>query len=338
VGAAEGETGVLRIRVPRASSPIVSIMMIAACAACSTSSSNATTADASSGADGGGADSSNVDGAAQDSASSYDASAIVAARPYTLHVPTGLDTTTAAPLVVMFHGFGISGATEESVLRLVPTSDAHGFLYAFGEGTTDRDGNQFWNATGGCCNIYGSNVDDVTYFDAIVDDVASKYKVDKKRVYVVGHSNGAFMAHRLACERASRIAGIVALAGENYLDPTMCKPTEHVSILEVHGDADQTILYGGGSKADGAYPSCHASVASWAANDACTGALAPTGVTLDLDTNLAANETIVETYGGCPAGIDVALWTIQGGAHVPAFNRPEWGNDIWGFSSAHAKP
>ena len=32
-------------------------------------------------------------------------------------------------------------------------------------------------------------------------------------------------------------------------------------------------------------------------------------MTLDLDANLPGNETKVETYGGCPTGIDVALWT-----------------------------
>ena len=32
-------------------------------------------------------------------------------------------------------------------------------------------------------------------YDAIIDDVSSKYTVDPKRVYVVGHSNGAFMSN-----------------------------------------------------------------------------------------------------------------------------------------------
>lgn len=243
-----------------------------------------------------------------------------------------------APLVVMFHGFSATGALEEAaVLRLIPSSDAHGFLYAYGDGTVDKDGNTFWNATDGCCNIYGSPVDDVAYFDAIVDDVSAKYKVDKKRVFVVGHSNGGFMAHRLACDRASRVAGIVALAGDNYLDGTKCKPTEHVAILQVHGDADETILYTGGSTSEGMYPSAHASVATWAQKNGCTGALTM-GTPIDLEVNIAGAETKVESYAGCPAGVDVALWTIQGGKHVPAFTRPTWGDDVWAFLSAHPKP
>jgi polyhydroxybutyrate depolymerase len=146
------------------------------------------------------------------------------------------------------------------------------------------------------------------------------------------------MAHRLACDRASEVAAIVALAGDNYLDATKCNPSEHVAVLQVHGDADMTILYGGGSTVSGQYTSAHASVATWAEKNGCTGALAPTGTMLDLDSTIPGNETKVETYGGCPAGVDVALWTIQGGPHVPTFAQPNWGDDVWGFFAAHPKP
>lgn len=289
--------------------------------------------------DGGGAEASTGgDASAQDASSPYDAAAILAARPYTLHVPPGLSATAPAPLVLMFHGYGGTGDIQEFIWKLAPTSDAHGFLYAYGEGTTDKDSSQFWNATDGCCNKYGSPVDDVAYFDAIVDDVSAKHNVDKKRIFVVGHSNGAFMAHRLACDRASRVAGIVAMAGDMYIDATKCKPSEHVAILQVHGDADMTILYAGGATDSGPYPSAHASVASWAQKNGCTGALAATGTTLDLDMTIAGNETKLETYAGCPAGVDVALWTMLGGPHIPSFVHPAWGENVWTFLSAHPKP
>jgi hypothetical protein len=34
----------------------------------------------------------------------------------------------------------------------------------------------------------------------------------------------------------------------------------------------------------------------------------------------------------------VQLWTIDGGAHIPTLNQPAWGEDVWGFLSAHPKP
>ena len=33
-----------------------------------------------------------------------------------------------------------------------------------------------------------------------------------------------------------------------------------------------------------------------------------------------------------------ALWTIQGGSHVPTFNRPTWGEQVWSWFAAHPKP
>ena len=39
----------------------------------------------------------------------------------------------------------------------------------------------------------------------LVDEIASVYPVDKKRVFLVGHSNGGFMSHRMACDKSERI-------------------------------------------------------------------------------------------------------------------------------------
>jgi polyhydroxybutyrate depolymerase len=305
-----------------------------------TSSNTATMADASSPADA--ATSVDAEAPISDAAIPWapgptnDASAaIVAARPYTLNVPSSYDAAQATPLVVMFHGYGSTGQVEESYLDITATSNAEGFLYAYGEGLIDDSGSPFWNATDACCNFYGSKVDDVAYFNAIVDDISAKYNVDPKRVFVLGHSNGAFMAHRLACDVAPRVAAIVSLAGAVWNDPSKCNPANHVAILDVHGNADQTIGYDGGSTQSGVYPSEQTTMATWAQKNGCTGELTATTQTLDID---PLSATTGATYGGCPNGIDVQLWTIQGGPHIPALTKPTWGDSVWGFMSSHPKP
>jgi polyhydroxybutyrate depolymerase len=111
-----------------------------------------------------------------------------------------------------------------------------------------------------------------------------------------------------------------------------------VAILDVHGNDDSEIGYDGGTTSTGVYPSEATTMATWAGKNGCTGQLAATGQTLDLDSTITGNETVVATYGGCPSGIDVQLWTIQGGTHVPFLNVPQWGDLVWGFMSAHPKP
>jgi polyhydroxybutyrate depolymerase len=61
-------------------------------------------------------------------------------------------------------------------------------------------------------------------------------------VYAVGVSNGGRFATRLACDRSDKIAAVVSVAGADGV-PT-CDPKHPVSILEIHGTADQVVPYG----------------------------------------------------------------------------------------------
>lgn len=271
------------------------------------------------------------DGAPATDAGAADASPFTE-RPYGLKVPNGYDEATPTPLVMVLHGYGASGFVQSAYFGMLDLVDSEGFLLAYPDGTIDSEGKPFWNATDGCCDFDGSGVDDVGYLTAVLDDVAAFYNVDPKRVYLVGHSNGGFMSYRMACDRAPRIAAIVALAGVTWLDPARCAPTEPVSILHLHGDLDADIDYAGSPT----YPSAAVTVELWAGYDGCTGALAP-GTDLDLVPQLDGAETRVEETAGCPAGRAVNLWTIEGGGHIPQFG-PDLGGTIWGFLQAHPKP
>ena len=262
---------------------------------------------------------------------------LVGKRPYTMRVPTSYDAARPTPFVLLLHGYAASGGLQDLYFGFTAMAEEKGFLYAFADGKTDAKGNKFWNATDGCCNFDGNPVDDVAYLTAILDDVEARYNVDRKRVYIVGHSNGGFMAHRMACEIAPRVAAIVSLAGAQWVDATKCSAAEPVSVLQVHGDADQTIHYEGGSTSQGAYPSAHQTVATWAGKDHCTGAPTATGDMLDIDAKIAGSETTVEKYDGCPAGIDVVLWSMKAGVHQPSL-QSTWASLLFGFLSNHPKP
>lgn len=272
------------------------------------------------------------DGTAQALFATSDAGPIMS-RPYKYKVPSRYDATKATPLVVMLHGFTASGEINEVILRLAPLAESRTFLYAFPDGTKNPLGMRFWNATDFCCNFFGSTVDDVAYITAVIDDMASRYNVDKHRVFLVGHSNGGYMAHRMACDRSSKIAGIVSLAGAQWKDATRCRPTDKVSVLQVHGTLDGLVAYGGGSL----YPSAKDTVATWANRNGCLGRLGYAGKRIDLDGVIPGAETKIEEYTGCPASGAVELWTIEGGSHVPAFSS-YWPAAIYDFLMAHPKP
>lgn len=263
-------------------------------------------------------------------------------RPVDVQVPDGYQPGTPAPLLILLHGYSISGVVEELYLHLGPTANEHGFLYAHPNGTIDQQGEYFWNATDACCNYDGSTVDDSAYLASVIDEIAARYSVDAKRIYVMGHSNGGFMAYRLACDHADRIAAIVSLAGAMWEDATKCQPQSPVAVLEIHGTSDSEVLFdgspGSGMPGDGAYPSAETSVKDWAMLDGCALTPDTSAPPLDLDDQLAGAETTVEKYAeGCKAGGGAELWSIQGGSHLPTVS-DTFREDVFQFLLAHPKP
>jgi polyhydroxybutyrate depolymerase len=142
----------------------------------------------------------------------------------------------------------------------------------------------------------------------------------------MGHSNGGYMAYRLACDRADVITNIMVLAGVAVSDPTTCHPVVPVAVLHLHGTIDQEVPY---STAAG-------SVAQWAGLDGCGTTQTP-GPSLDLDTTVAGAETTTTSYDGCPSGISVELWTIQGAGHIPNFDQPTFAPLILQYFQDHRR-
>lgn len=265
------------------------------------------------------------------------ATPIGGSRPVNVYVPPSYLPWVPAPLVIMLHGYSVNGGTEEFYLGLTAESDLRGFLYVYPTGTIDSGGRPFWNATDACCNFDHSPIDDSAYISSIIAGVEEQYNVDRKRIYIVGHSNGAFMAHRLACDHANQIAAIVSLAGAQWDDVTRCDPSKAVSILQIHGSADNTIKYNGGSIGTNVYPSAATTIADWVGLNGCNPTPDLSSPPLDLDSSLAGDETTVERFGGCDNGSGVELWTINGGAHIPTLS-DSFTPSLVDFLYAHPRP
>jgi polyhydroxybutyrate depolymerase len=258
-------------------------------------------------------------------------------RPAQVLVPPGYDPQTPTPLVVALHGYSTNTTYVAAVLGLDPLYKTAGFLLVSPQGTKDPEGQYFWNATDACCNKFGAPVDDVAYLNGLVDEISGVYNVDPKRIYVVGHSNGGFMAYRLACTSANRFAAIVSVAGATFADVAACTPDAPVHVLQIHGTSDATIHYDGGTlqvqNVDVPYPGAVGSVERWAGYNGC--ATTTTGQAAKDLTGTADAETDPVTYDGCPAGGDVDLWTVNGAGHLIFFKS---GEPVWNWLEGHAKP
>jgi len=237
-------------------------------------------------------------------------------------IPSDYDPTVAHPLLVVLHGFGpYTGEVEAGFLGLLETVDTKDFVMLLPDGTLVEGGtNRYWNGTLACCDPTNS-IDDVGYLSGLIEEAKTTYHIDADRVYLVGHSNGGFMSFRMACEASELITAIVSLAGSTFDDPADCQPaTVPVSVLAVHGTADTTVPYEGRA---GMYPGAVETVEYFATAAGCDTTAASVVGHVDLVESLEGDETEQVAYTvGCDPGVNAALWTINGGLHIPLFRPP----------------
>lgn len=234
-------------------------------------------------------------------------------RPVTVNLPT--DITKPSPLLIMLHSASTSGAHQERYMKLGPVARKLGMIYIAPDGTVGADGRRVWNAAKSCCQKSGEPVDDIAYINSLIDEIASKYPVDRKRIYFVGHSNGAFMSLAFACT-TGKAAGVVSLAGAMDAD-VQCASTHPFALLHIHGVADKTIKISGGVHNHHQYTSAIETLNRVAAINKCTSLqFTPSAIgKKDFEPTIPGAETTVQSLDGCAAPI--TYWRIARGAHNP---------------------
>jgi len=255
-------------------------------------------------------------------------------RPARIIVPPAHDGVTPLPIIFLLHGYGANATLQDAILGTSLSARTLGYYLVMPEGTVDPGGDQFWNATDWCCDRYDSGVDDVAYLTALLDEAEAALPVDTGRVYFMGHSNGAAMSYRMACELSERVTAIVTLAGGDYLEPERCVPSEAVSVLHIHGSADESVPIGG----DENHPPALEMAERWAARAACDLAAVTDLEPIDLEVVVDGAETNrLRWETGCEPGRDVELWTMTDVGHLPVFDVRPFGVRIAEWLIAHDK-
>jgi polyhydroxybutyrate depolymerase len=245
--------------------------------------------------------------------------------------PSGMAPGERRPLLVALHGLGGSGARLFEQLGLAALGRSQRLFVVAPDGTLDRQGRRFWNAGGACCDFDHAAVDDVGRLTSLIDDWRARPAVDPRRVYVVGYSNGGFMAHRLACVIGDRLAAIASLAGAGPDPGQPCAATSPIGVLEAHGDRDPIVAYQGGRVFGDprllAHPAARETLDGWASRLGCRATRT--------DSAVGAAGARVTRAAGCRSG-SAELWTIAGGGHD--IIAPALLDDVWGFLLQRSKP
>ena len=224
-------------------------------------------------------------------------------RTYQVHAPVG-----GAPvgLVLNLHGAGMTSGEQAALTDYNAVADQYGFVVAYPDGI-----DLSWADGRGASIPDRQGIDDVGFLAALIDRLSAEYGIPPGRVFVTGMSAGAFMANRLACQRADLISAIAPVAGTLGAG-VPCAPSRPVSVLQIHGTADPVVPYVGGGMVGRGGPSeilsAPAVAALWAAVDGCPGALTAQAP--------APGEIQRSVAAGCAGGTEVALVSIDGGGHT----------------------
>jgi polyhydroxybutyrate depolymerase len=198
-------------------------------------------------------------------------------RTYILNLPPNYYDAADFSLIIAMHGGGGSASQFESTCKLSEKANAAKFIVVYPEGvqSTGVLKARSWNA-GGCCDYaVAQNINDVKFISLLIDQLVAKYKINPKKIYATGHSNGGMMAYRLACELSNKIAAIAP--NGCTMVTAACNPVRPVAVLHMHSINDTRVPYqggiGSGTGTQGvALPSLDSVMNVWSLKNTCTNA------------------------------------------------------------------
>ncbi len=248
-------------------------------------------------------------------------------RTYYLHLPSHYQKEKTPPLVFFLHGGGQNIKKMARSSQLNKLADRYNFIVAYPVGI-----DKHWKDGRG--ETYGgksqANVDDVKFIKKLITKLIRTHKVNAKKVYVIGVSNGGLMTLRLGCDLSQKLsasAAVIANIPKKYIG--QCKPKKTLPVLLMNGTADPIVPYYGGSmkffkKRMGEVVSTEKTIDFWRRHNHCNKTRTITHLP---DVNKRDKSSVnVSTYTHCKNNATVKLYSIQGGGHTmpgkKGFNMP----------------
>jgi polyhydroxybutyrate depolymerase len=214
-----------------------------------------------------------------------------------LVVPEGYSADAPRAFVVVLHGAGGSAAGARSTMDLERAAGGKAIFAYLDSGGRD------WNH-----DAPASSNPDIAFFDLVLLTTHNALCLAPRRVFVIGFSDGAYMANQLACRRGDAIRGVVTHSGGGPYElhgswdaqgHLVC-PSKAVASLVVHGMSDGTVAPSEGEK----------SVEHWSFANRCGTSTSPAWAP-----PCVAFQGCVQPVGVCRVpGLGHAIWKDTGRA------------------------
>lgn len=127
-------------------------------------------------------------------------------RNFEVVLPSAYDDASAWPVVLLFHGYGGTGASLLSG-TLLDAADREGAILIAPD-ASDRGGQEAWDVF----NDARTNTD-LVLFDDLLTCASNTWNIDPDRVHATGMSNGGLFTTLLLAQRSQTLASAAPLSG-----------------------------------------------------------------------------------------------------------------------------
>ncbi len=226
-----------------------------------------------------------------------------------LFIPNDYQDMQGSSLFVLLHGFIDPGIFVNAALPITKFVDSKKLFVIQPYGTRNKLLNRFWNTGEWCCNFFDKDVDDSNYLRNLILEIKQDFPQISK-IYILGHSNGAFMAQKMACDHADIINGIVSYAGAGLLKSKDCKQKKNFTFIQINGKKDGLIKFSG---MDGLYPSFSENMVKIKSEFACQNKIESR---LSLSKFGGMRNVEINEYTNCNYGNRLFSWILPEGKHL----------------------
>jgi len=174
-----------------------------------------------------------------------DTDCVIDDRTYRIRMPEGHDGNREVGAIVFAHGYR---GTSAGVMRNAALADLATELGVAVIAAKTRG--QDWSIPGVPSQSRDETIDELAYFDRVIDDAASRFPIDRERLLATGFSAGGMMVWNLICHNSDAFAAFAPIAGTFWVpEPETCT-SPAANVVHIHGDADPIVPLEGRPIAD----------------------------------------------------------------------------------------
>lgn len=226
-------------------------------------------------------------------------------RSYIAYVPKNLGEN--RPLLISCHGMNQDANYQKGMLTIERVADTAKFVTVFPEGI-----DKSWD-------IGGDR--DINFMKVLINEMVSKYKIDRNRVFLSGFSMGGMFTYHAMNKIPDLIAAFAPISGYPMGGATANSKVRPIPIIHTHGTSDDVVNFGG----------VQGALNVWIEHNGC-----PTNAKVT-QRYRGANHITRRVWGPGNDGVEVVLMEMANKGHwISNDNGVLTGDEIWRFCKRYS--